>query len=215
MAGPWSARGADTWSTGGTARGEGESEAAGGAQGRRWMPGREVRRAERDSGGEGCGHVRRMCEALETGTRRTGGVASDGSRHGRVAATGGGDACDYMTHAGDVGKVRTWRGHRRGGTEPPTRAGRRQQTKRQQTRLATERHRTRPDAPYSLPSTPLCHTRRAIILPPKRMPTKASMVGHPIYSEPWVQRLDWTAFASELKESMEASAEACFTGTNR
>ena len=105
--------------------------------------------------------------------------------------------------------MRTWRGHRRGGTEPPTRAGRRQQTKRQQTRLATERHRTRPDAPYSLPSTPLCYTRRAIILPPKRMPTKASMVGHPIYSEPWVQRLDWTAFASELKESMEASAEAC------
>ena len=36
-----------------------------------------------------------------------------------------------------------------------------------------------------------------------------SMAGHPIYSEPWAQRSDWTAFASELKESMEASAEAC------
>ena len=28
-------------------------------------------------------------------------------------------------------------------------------------------------------------------------------------SEPWAQRSDWTAFASELKESMDASAEAC------
>ena len=83
MAGPWSARGADTWSTGGTARRRriGGSRRSSGTEMDAWAR----------SAARGARQRRRGLRPCEKNVRSAGdrdatagGVASDGSRHGRV-----------------------------------------------------------------------------------------------------------------------------------